>query len=190
MNEQELILGLKNGDEVIFKLFVEQFKSLVYNTALGLLQHATDAEDTSQEVFIQVYKSIHQFKGASTLSTWVYKITVSKCVDFIRRKNRKKRFGIILNIFGADNTPLFEPIDFHHPGVTLDKKEDAAILFTLVNKLPENQKTAFILNKLEDLSYAEIGEIMQLSASAIDSLLQRARQNLKKMVELQNKNSR
>ena len=189
MSEQELISQLKLGDEQAFKQLVTKYQDMVYNTALGLLQHQSDAEDIAQEVFIQVYRSIHQFKGEAALSTWLYRIAVTKSLDFLRSKKRKKRFGFISSIFGHDNQPLYEPPDFHHPGVTLDKKEDAALLFKLIDQLPENQKTAFVLNKLEDLAYAEIATIMKTTESAVDSLLQRARQNLRKAASAKINNS-
>ena len=180
MTEQLLISQLRDGDESAFRELVNKFQDRVYNTALGLLQNPVDAEDIAQEVFIQVFKSIAQFKGASSLSTWIYRITITKSLDFIRSKKRKKRFGIITSLLGVNNHIMYEPVNFHHPGVLLDQKEDAAKLFRKIDLLPENQKTAFILNKLEDLSYQEIAGIMNISASAVDSLLQRAKQNLRK----------
>ena len=93
MTEQELVYGLRNGEEVAFKELVLKFQDRVFNTSLGLLQHPADAEDMAQEVFIQVYRSIHQFKEESLLSTWIYKITTTKCLDHLRSKKRKKRFG-------------------------------------------------------------------------------------------------
>jgi RNA polymerase sigma-70 factor (ECF subfamily) len=87
-------------------------------------------------------------------------------------------------MFGNDNAPIYELPNFHHPGVAMDKKEDAALLFEAIRQLPENQQTAFILNKLEDCSYNEIAEIMQVSEGAVDSLLQRAKQNLRKNLSL------
>jgi len=189
LTEQELISQLQKGEEQAFKLLVSRFQDKVFNTAFGLLQQHGDAEDIAQEVFIQVYRSVSQFKSNAALSTWLYRITVSKCLDHIRHKKRKKRFGFIVSIFGSGNQPVYEPADFHHPGVALDKKEDAAILFKMIDGLPENQKTAFILNKLEDLSYAEIAEVMKTTESAVDSLLQRARQNLKKSVAAKINNS-
>lgn len=182
MTEQELIYGLRNSEEVAFKELVYQFQNRVFNTSLGLLQHHADAEDMAQEVFIQVYRSIVTFKAEAKLSTWIYKITVTKCLDHLRSKKRKKRFGFVSSLFGADNMPLYEPEEFNHPGVQLDKKEDAAILFKLVGQLPQNQRTAFILNKVEELSYSEIGDILNTSESAVDSLLQRAKQNLRKKI--------
>jgi RNA polymerase sigma factor (sigma-70 family) len=182
LTEQELVYGLRNGDEFAFKELVTQFRDRVFNTSLGLLQHSMDAEDIAQEVFIQVYRSIHQFREEAQLSTWIYKITTTKCFDHLRSRKRKKRFGFISSLFGADNKPVYEPEEFDHPGVQLDRKEDAALLFKLVQQLPEQQRTAFILNKVEELSYREIAAIMNTSEPAVDALLQRAKQNLRKKI--------
>ena len=73
---------------------------------------------------------------------------------------------------------MIDPPDFFHPGIKAENKENAQVLFKAMNNLPENQRTAFVLNKMENLSYREIGEIMNSSESAIDSLLQRAKKNL------------
>lgn len=90
MTEQELIKGLREGDQLAFKELVETKQSLVFNTVLGLLQNNEDAEDVTQDVFIKVFESIHQFKGESALSTWIYRVGVTTALEFIRRKKRKK----------------------------------------------------------------------------------------------------
>lgn len=180
MTEQELLLGLRHGEESAFKELVTLFRDRVFNTALGLLQHHTEAEDIAQEVFIQVFRSIQSFKGESLLSTWIYRITVTKSLDHLRSKKRKKRFGFLSTLFGDNNMPVYEPEDFNHPGVLHEKKEDAAILFKVIDQLPENQRTSFILNKVEGLGYREIAAILNTTESAVDSLLQRAKQNLRK----------
>ena len=180
MTEQELLLGLRNKEEAAFKELVMRYQDRVFNTALGLLQNPADAEDIAQEVFIQVYRSIQQFKGDSLLSTWIYRITTTKSLDYLRSKTRKKRFGFVNTLFGSDNRPLYEGGDFNHPGVQQERKEEAALLFKMIRQLPENQRTAFVLNKVEELSYREIADILQTSESAVDSLLQRAKQNLRK----------
>jgi len=180
LDEQFLIEKLKQGDEAAFKQIVEAWQNMVYNTALGILQNAEDAEDVAQEVFVQVYESIKTFKAESKLSTWLYRITVSKALDHLRRKKRKKRFAYVQSLFGADNETIVEKPDFHHPGVTLDNKERAAVLFKAINQLPENQKIAFTLHKLEGLSYREISDAMKTSVSSVESLIHRAKNNLKK----------
>jgi RNA polymerase sigma-70 factor (ECF subfamily) len=82
-------------------------------------------------------------------------------------------------ILGENNEPTLELPDFNHPGVTLDNKEKASILFKAIKELPENQQIAFILNKVEGLSYQEVADIMKSSLSAVESLLHRAKTNLK-----------
>jgi RNA polymerase sigma factor (sigma-70 family) len=182
LTEQELIFGLKNAEELAFKELVYQYQDSVYNTALGLLQNEVDAEDIAQDVFVQVYHSIEGFKQQSLLSTWLYRITVTKCLDALRKKKGKKRFGILTSFFQSNDAIENENQDFNHPGVLLESKEDAKLLFSLINQLPESQKIVFVLNKVEGLSYQEIAAIQNTTTSAVDSLLQRAKQNLKKKI--------
>jgi len=183
LNELELIQGLRNGDETAFRFLVENYQDRVYNTALGIVNNAEDAEDVAQEVFIQVHRSINSFKGESKLSTWLYRIATTRALDLLRSRKSKKRFGMLQRLFGEGNEPVVEIPDFNHPGVSLDRKENAAKLFKAIAQLPENQKTAFTLHKLEDLSYQEISEVMKTSVPAVESLMHRARQNLRKILE-------
>ena len=122
MNEWNLIERLRQGEDSAFKEIVESSQGLVYNTALGIVQNAEDAEDVTQEVFVQLYESIHSFKGESKLSTWLYRITISKAMDHLRKKKRKKRFAFVQSLFGANDELLHDPPDFTHPGVSLDNK--------------------------------------------------------------------
>ena len=183
MNELELIQGLRNGNETAFKYLVDNYQDRVFNTAIGIVQNAEDAEDVAQEVFIQVYRSIHQFKGEAKLSTWLYRIATTRALDLLRSRKSKKRFGFMQRLFGEGNEPLHELPDFNHPGVALDRKESAARLFKAIAQLPDNQKTAFTLHKLEDLSYQEVSDVMQTSVPAVESLMHRAKQNLRKILE-------
>jgi len=183
LDELELIQGLREGQEAAFRTLVETYQDRVYNTVIGIVQNAEDAEDVTQEVFIQVYKSIGSFKGESKLSTWLYRIATTRSLDLLRSRKSKKRFGFIQRLFGEGAEPTVEIPDFNHPGVALDKKEDAAKLFKAITQLPENQKTAFVLHKLEDLSYQEVAAIMKTSVPAVESLMHRAKLNLRKLLE-------
>lgn len=182
MNEPALLNGLKEGDPSAYKEVVENWKDMVFNTALGIVQNMEDAEDVAQEVFLQVYLSISSFKGESKLSTWLYRITVTKALDHEKKKRRKKRFGMVKSLFGIEGETTVDIPDFHHPGVELDKKQDAAILFRAIGQLSEQQRIAFTLNKVEGLSYQEISEVMQTTVSSIESLIHRAKINLKKIL--------
>lgn len=182
MQELELIERLKKGDDSAFKIIVNTWQDMVYNTSLGIVQNAEDAEDVAQEVFVQVYESIGQFKGDSKFSTWLYRIAITKSLDHIRKKKRKKRFAFLQSIFGNNEEEVRHQPDFHHPGISLENKEKAAILFRAIDKLPDNQKTAFTLHKLEGLSYQEVSEIMESTVSSVESLMHRAKANLKKIL--------
>jgi len=184
LTELELIEGLKRGDESAFRVLVEQYQDLVYNTALGVVQNAADAEDVAQEVFIQIFRSIGTFKSEAKLSTWIYRITTTRALDLLRARKSKKRFGLLKRLWETEEeNPLDTIEDFNHPGVALERKEDAAKLFEAIGQLPENQKVAFVLHKLEGLSYQEISEIMGNTVPAVESLMHRARLNLKKILE-------
>ncbi len=182
MTEQELIACLLKGDENAFKTIVNTYKKMVYNTVLGFVQNMHDAEDITQDVFIKVYENIGKFKQQSKLSTWIYRISITQAIDFMRHKNRKKRAGFLSSLFGANNELLHEPVEFIHPGVLAENKERSAILFNAINRLPEKQKTAFMLQKVQDMSQQKIAEVMQLNEGAVESLLMRAKGNLKKLL--------
>lgn len=192
LSEAELIQQLRNDQPAACKALVALYGSMVFNTALGLLQHHADAEDIAQEVFAQAFQSIGQFRGDAKLSTWLYRIAVTKSLDFLRAKKRQKRFGFLRSIFEPGGIQLaVDPAHFQHPEVQMENRERAAILFQAIEKLPEKQKTAFILSKLEDLPYVEIAEVMQTTVASVESLLFRAKQNLQKLLgEYYEKNER
>ena len=181
--EENFIGQLREGKLNAYRSLVAEFAGRIHNTALGLLQNKEDAEDITQEVFIEIYQSVSRFKERSKLSTWIYRITISKSLELLRSRSRKKRTGVLLSLFGRENKlSVTSTSTFYHPGVKLENKERATILFQAIEKLPVNQRTAFTLHNLEDLSYAELAEIMGVSVSSVESLLFRAKQNLRKLL--------
>jgi RNA polymerase sigma factor (sigma-70 family) len=180
LNQPELVLLLQQGDESAFKKLVDEWQNMVYNTAIGIVQNEDDADDITQEVFIQVYQSVSSFKGESKFSTWLYRVTVSKALDHEKKKKRKKRFGFVQSLFGADGEEQVHAVEFNHPGVQMEKKEKAGELFSALKQLPEKQRIAFTLHKLEGQSYQQVAEIMNTTLYAVESLMSRAKTNLKK----------
>lgn len=174
--DSDEILALQQGDQAAFQRLVAAYSEKIYRLSLSILQHQEDAEDVTQDVFTTVYSSIAQFKQDAQLSTWMYRITVNKCQELIRRKSRKKRFGFMTSLDQLEST---KTSDFMHPGVELENKERAAILFKAINRLPENQRLAFTMHKLEGIPYDEIAQILNVTLASIESLLYRAKQQLK-----------
>lgn len=189
MNQPELIVQLQHGDESAFKKLVDEWQDMVYNTALGIVQNAEDADDITQEVFIQVFRSVSSFKGDSKFSTWLYRITLGKALDHEKKKKRKKRFGFVQSLFGATGAEQTDAVEFEHPGLRMEKKERANELFSALKKIPDNQRIAFTLHKLEGQSYQEIAEIMSTTLYAVESLMSRAKSNLRKELKKYYENS-
>lgn len=183
MKQDKLIEDLKRGDPNSLESLFSVYKDRVFNTAVSYLQNIQDAEELTQDVFIEIFNSAGKFKGDSALSTWIYRITVNKALDRLKFNKRRKRFAVITSIFKPDSAELaIDTPDFIHPGTEIELKESSRLLFKALDRLPENQKTAFILSKLESLSQKEISVIMKISVSSVESLLFRARQNLKSIL--------
>lgn len=160
-----------------FEKIYREFHLLVFNVALNYLQNTEDAEEVTQDVFVKISNSLDNFNQKSSHKTWIYRITINQCLDFLKQKNSQKRFFI----FGKKSQNEQEYLNtstFEHPGILLENQEDAALLFAVFNTLTENQKTAFLLSKLDGLSNPEIAEIMQLSISSVESLIFRAKASL------------
>ena len=184
MEEKNFLTNLKNAKPAAYEKLLDDFQQKVFSNCISFVPNKEDAEDIAQEVFIEVFNSIHSFKGDSKLSTWIYRISTNKCLEFIRKKNTKKRFGFMQSLLGND-IPINRSsyfTEFNHPGIQLENKEKNEILFAAINRLPEAQRIVYTLNKIDDMSYQEVSEITQKSISSIESLLFRAKKNLQELL--------
>jgi len=103
INDQQLISSLQQGCQIAFKQLVDRYQERVINTCLGFVPNMQDAEDICQEAFIEVYRSIYKFRGEAKLSTWIYRVAVTKSLDHLKAKKRKKRISFLQSLVGADN---------------------------------------------------------------------------------------
>ena len=181
MTDQELIAGIIARDKHAVQFLVSHYHKQVIKTAHHFVRNMDDAEDLAQDVCIEILESVRHFKGSSSLSTWIYRVTVNKSLNFVRKNKRKQLIGQVESIFkrsnGINENMVPEPSVIDN---TFDDKERRQILDKSINSLPENQRIAFVLNKYEDLPYKQIAEIMNVSIASVESLLQRAKQNLQK----------
>ena len=106
---KDLIEQLKRGSEEAFQALMAQCSRNVINACYGLLGNVEDAEDVAQDVFIEVYKSIHRFRKESDLNTWIYRIAINKSLDLLRKRKRKKRIGDLRALFHAKAKPADTP---------------------------------------------------------------------------------
>jgi RNA polymerase sigma-70 factor (ECF subfamily) len=166
---------------MIFEKIYHTYKNDVFNLALHYVLNREDAEEITQDVFLKVHNKLGSFRMDASLKTWIYRITVNQALDFLKAKNRKKRFFLRNSM--QNNSLAYEIVNFKHPGIELENKEAYQQLFSSIAKLPANQRTVITLLKIEHLSIAEVVEIMHIGPKAIESLLQRAKKNLKKTIQ-------
>ncbi len=182
MSETEIIDKLKQGNEAAFRELVDSYRQMVVNTCFGLLHNTDDAEDVAQDVFIEVFRSVENFRSDSKISTWLYRIAVNRSLNFIRDNKKRKWFQSFDEVVESKKETLNQ---LNHqsdddPESELENSQRAILLHETIDSLPENQRVAFTLNKYEDLAYKEISEVMNLSVSSVESLIHRAKKNLQK----------
>jgi len=185
MNDENLLLmEMASGNEKPLDYYYNKYAAKVYSTILSYTKNEEDAEELLQDVFVTLFDSANKFKNDASVSTWIYRIAVNKCLDFLRRMNSQKRKGIFSSFFSKDSgETIIEPIDFVHPRVKLENAEDAKLLFRVLDELTENQKTVFILTQIDGLPQQEVADIMKLSRKSVESLLQRAKASMREKLE-------
>ncbi len=170
--------GMTSKD-TLFRSLVAEHQEMVINTCYRFVFNREDAEDIAQDVFIEVFRSLEQFREESKLSTWIYRIAVTKSLDHLRHLKQKKRFSSLKRIVGFEDpsAEIASPYS-ENPAETFAGNEQAEILLSALNKLPDSQKTAFLLSKQDGFSNQEIADILKTSVSAVESLVHRAKKNL------------
>ena len=175
MNDKICIDAVLKGQTNAFSLLVNRYQDMVYRVCLKMVKDPKYAEDLTQEVFMKVYETLSSFRGDAEFSTWLYKITVRKCLDWQRTRGRFKEDSVenntVLN-FRENQTP-------EHLVISKEEKTD---LRRIVNQLQEPYQTVVKLYYFEELSYQEIMERTGIPAKTIESQLYRGRKMLKKWV--------
>ncbi|MEO0900008.1 MAG: RNA polymerase sigma factor [Bacteroidota bacterium] len=170
-----MIQSIASGDNKAFHLLYDLYAEIIFNTALSYVKNKEEAEDITQDVFIKICKYAASFKGKSSVKTWIYRIVVNTSLNHLKKKTR---FTIYKHSLSDSQS-----IDFVHPGVLLENKENSIALYKAMDCLSDHQKTAFILSYIEDLPRQEVADIMTISLKAVESLLQRAKKNMRLELE-------
>ena len=168
---------MKAGSRIAFNDLVLLYRTKVINTCYKFLLNIVDAEDISQEVFIEVYQSIGSFRGEAKLSTWIYRIAVSKSMDELKRRKRKKRISSIGKLMHIDDIKHWISGE-KTPDQILIQQDSMQEVTDALNTLPDNQRIAFTLSKIEGYNNEEIADIMNLTLLAVESLVYRAKKKI------------
>lgn len=179
-----LLRQVSQGNEQAFAKLLQRHQDRVYRLALRLLRQTQEAEDAAQEVFLKAYQNAGRFTPTSTVAAWLNRITANHCLNLLRSRNVKKEVS-----WEDMSSPSGSKEDFavladesSNPLNLVTGKECAAQIKQALAGLPENQRQALVLKRFGDFSYQEIGDILGLSASAVDGLIKRARQNLRQVL--------
>jgi RNA polymerase sigma-70 factor (ECF subfamily) len=183
VTESELLIDLKAGSEAAFRRFVDTYQNRVYNLAFRLVGDRDEADDIAQEVFAEVYETIGQFRGEAAFGTWLYRITTTQSLAHLRKKRTRKRFAFVSSLFGESNELVHDPPDTSQPEQLLTQAEETQLLVRAVGQLPDTQRAAFTLHYMEGLSYKEVAAILETTVSAVESLLHRAKRQLRQKLQ-------
>ena len=168
--------------QAAFEVLLKKHQYKVLNTCYKFLLNKEDAEDITQEVFVEVYQSMHKFRGDAQVCTWIYRITISKCLDEIKKRKRKKRISSVGKIFGLEFASN-ETSTTTEPDTRLEQKQHFELLQNALNRLPDTQRIAFTLSKIDGYSNEEIAAIMQTTLLAVESLVYRGKKKVKEELE-------
>lgn len=189
MTDFEVIKLILGGEKEKFRQLVEKHQQLVFRTCMGFLHNKDDADDLTQEVFIQAYQSLSRFKGDSAFSTWIYRIAVNASLNKVRKSSVNIFLHGIETIFGGDKSGEVN-LRTHYeedPENLMIRQENIQWVKKALDALPEKQRTAIVLSKYDELSQREIAAIMNISEGAVEALIQRAKKNLREKLSYHGK---
>jgi RNA polymerase sigma-70 factor (ECF subfamily) len=175
INDTDLIVRFKKGDPSAFEALVHKYQDRVYNLCRYMLRDPQNAQDAAQDVFLKAYRGLKDFRPDSSLYTWIYRITVTTCLDYRRKLHRE----LLRNEPLSDDLPSVEPI----PDQLYESRKIAGSLQLALQKLPEKLSAAIVLREIEGLSYEEIAEVLHTSPGTVKSRISRAREQLRHILK-------
>ena len=178
MTEQELASLARRGDQDAFAQLVRDNERQVYTLALRLCGNPEDAMDLAQEALLRAWSALPNFRGSSSFSTWLYRLTYNACVDFLRKNSLRREVSLPLTQEAPD-----VPDHTGDPHQALERKERRQALERGLAQLPEHYRSVLVLRELSGLSYQEIGQTLDIDLGTVRSRIARARMALRKILQ-------
>lgn len=182
MSDAELIQEILSGNLTLFRQLLERHQAQVFRTCIGFVHQKEDADDLTQEVFIQAYQSLASFKGDSEFSTWLYRVAVNRALNYMRERKKKSIFDRLDSFFTREvaTQSIFDGVAEDNPEQQFILNEEREMIAQALDKLPEKQRVAMVLSKYDDMSQREIANVLNTTEGAVEALLQRAKTTLRK----------
>ena len=182
MDENKIIEQVLAGDSNAFGTLVETYQDRVYNLALRMCGNPDDAFDLSQEAFFRAWRGLSGFQGEAAFSTWLFRLTANVCLDWLRAKKRRPT----VSLTAVDDDGEEVQMEIADPGKSpeeiLEAAEDRAALAKAMNQLPVEYRQILTMRAINDMSYTEIAEALQLREGTVKSRLSRARLALRNLL--------
>jgi RNA polymerase sigma-70 factor (ECF subfamily) len=178
-SDVDLMLGFQAGDDRCFAELVGRHQNSVLRLVGRFLGPVADADDLAQEVFVRLYQARRSYKPSARFTTFLYRNTLNLCLNYLRDRKHRRAASLDASAEDDESRPGIADPEALQPAAALAEKERTDAVRRAVDELPENQRTALVLLRWQDLSYQEIGETMDLSVMAVKSLLSRAKENLR-----------
>lgn len=181
VSDEDLMMDCKKGDMSAFELIVRRYQDAIINYIHFTISDYHRAEDLAQETFLRVFKNVNRYEPKASFKSWLYTIATNLSRNEIRNRSRRKTY--YLEDLVDENEDVYHSeymVDTRlQPDILYEKKERQQIIKKAIKLLPENQSVALTLVTYQELSYEEISEILDCSVGAVKSLIHRARQNMK-----------
>ncbi len=185
-SDREIIAAIRDGDCSAFECLVTKYENRVYHHCLRMVGDREESVDLTQEVFLKVFRNIHKYEHAYAFYTWLYKITVNCCIDYLRNSKRKIKKVPLHQVDNWDQPDSGKdqdiPDEKFHPENQFMNLELRNILNMAVGQLSENLRSTILLKEIEGFSYAEIAQISACSIGTVKSRMHRAREELKSLL--------
>ena len=185
LDEKELISLSQKGDIDAFEELVARYERKVYTIAYRYMGNPEDTSDLAQETFLKVFKSIDKFRGESSFSTWIYRITANICKDELRKIKRKPQTSLDQEIWLDEGSVIRQVVDEKPtPDEAFEQKELWNYLQDLIANLSPEYRMVIVLRDINGYSYEEIAQITETSLGTVKSRLNRARKALSEQINL------
>ena len=181
-DEKVLIRKVLDGDQEAFAELMALHEKQVYNLCLRMTGHPEDARDLAQEAFLKAWRGLRFYKFESSFSTWLYRLTSNVCIDFLRQQKRRGTGSLVVSDEEGEETELEVPDPEPLPEQQVIQQENQRIVAAAMDELEEEFRLALTLRVVDELSYEEIGEILDLKPGTVKSRIARARIKLKKIL--------
>jgi RNA polymerase sigma-70 factor (ECF subfamily) len=184
LSSEDLMARIAKGDNDAFEILVNRHQTSVLNLIYRFIGDRTQAKDLAQEVFIRVWQAAKTYKPEAKFTTWIYRIVTNVCFNELKSARRRKWFSFHRSDEDGENT-IEETLSDGAPSAEdlLLEKERSRQISDALQSLPDNQRMALVLKRYDDLSYAEIAQIIGCSVSAVESMLVRAKRTLQEKLK-------